>query len=91
MEIDPVICIIFAALLDFQAVKSFQWPDAAVAAVTALEKASHDAFSPDMKYNQKLRQLMFNLKVKSFLLISRIDIYIPSFHLKMMLILVSFL
>ncbi|PPD87728.1 hypothetical protein GOBAR_DD15367 [Gossypium barbadense] len=42
--------------------KSFQWPDAAVAAVTALEKASHDAFSPDMKYNQKLRQLMFNLK-----------------------------
>ncbi|KAK9039925.1 hypothetical protein V6N11_015107 [Hibiscus sabdariffa] len=47
--------------------KSFQWPDAAVSAVTALEKASYDAFSPDMKYNQKLRQLMFNLKNNSFL------------------------
>ncbi|GMJ15036.1 BAH domain-containing transcriptional regulator 1, ASI1-Immunoprecipitated Protein 3 [Hibiscus trionum] len=47
--------------------KSFQWPDAAVSAVTALEKASYDAFSPDMKYNQKLRQLMFNLKNNSLL------------------------
>ncbi|KAE8697623.1 hypothetical protein F3Y22_tig00110616pilonHSYRG00030 [Hibiscus syriacus] len=47
--------------------KSFQWPDAAVSSVTALEKASYDAYSPDMKYNQKLRQLMFNLKNNSLL------------------------
>lgn len=82
MLIDPMICIIFVALLDLQAGKSFQWPDAAVAAVTALEKASHDAFSPDMKYNQKLRQLMFNLKVKSFLLISLYRYIFPCFTLR---------
>ncbi|KAI9401303.1 hypothetical protein POPTR_001G104300v4 [Populus trichocarpa] len=44
--------------------KSFPWPEAAVPAVSALEKASHDALSSDFqKYNQKLRQLVFNLKV----------------------------
>ncbi|KAK4742363.1 hypothetical protein SAY87_000364 [Trapa incisa] len=43
--------------------KSLIWPDEAVSAVTALEKASHDALSSDsQKYNQKLRQLVFNLK-----------------------------
>ncbi|CAA3015552.1 BAH domain [Olea europaea subsp. europaea] len=43
--------------------ESFHWPDAAVSAVTALEKAVHDALSSDFhKYNQKLRQLTFNLK-----------------------------
>ncbi|KAE8694586.1 Mitochondrial substrate carrier family protein isoform 1 [Hibiscus syriacus] len=43
--------------------KSFTWPNAAVPAVTALEKASHDALSTDFqKYNQKFRQLEFNLK-----------------------------
>ncbi|OMO58646.1 hypothetical protein COLO4_34461 [Corchorus olitorius] len=48
--------------------KSFQWPDAAVPAVSALEKASHDALSSDFqKYNQKLRQLVFNLKNNSLL------------------------
>ncbi|KAE8727727.1 hypothetical protein F3Y22_tig00005406pilonHSYRG00496 [Hibiscus syriacus] len=48
--------------------KSFTWPDAAVAAVTALEKASHDVLSSDFqKYNQKLRQLEFNLKNNSLL------------------------
>ncbi|KAB5573569.1 hypothetical protein DKX38_000763 [Salix brachista] len=48
--------------------KSFPWPDAAVPAVTALEKASHDALSSDFqKYNQKLRQLVFNLKNNAFL------------------------
>ncbi|XVE57890.1 hypothetical protein DITRI_Ditri04bG0126400 [Diplodiscus trichospermus] len=46
----------------------FPWPDAAVPAVTALEKASHDALSSDFqKYNQKLRQLVFNLKNNSLL------------------------
>ncbi|KAK4608724.1 hypothetical protein RGQ29_002210 [Quercus rubra] len=39
--------------------KSFLWPDA----VTALEKAAHETLSSDFqKYNQKLRQLVFNLK-----------------------------
>ncbi|KAI4315418.1 hypothetical protein L6164_028230 [Bauhinia variegata] len=43
--------------------KSLTWPDAAVPAIAALEKASHDAFPLDyQKYNQKLRQLIFNLK-----------------------------
>ncbi|OIV93542.1 hypothetical protein TanjilG_28699 [Lupinus angustifolius] len=43
--------------------KSFVWPDVAVPAVVALEKASHDTLSSDyQKYNQKLRQLVFNLK-----------------------------
>ncbi|KAL3609905.1 hypothetical protein D5086_000925 [Populus alba] len=48
--------------------KSFPWPEAAVPAVSALEKASHDALSSDFqKYNQKLRQLVFNLKNNAFL------------------------
>ncbi|KAJ4834434.1 hypothetical protein Tsubulata_025644 [Turnera subulata] len=43
--------------------KSFLWPDAAVRAISALEKATHEALSADFqKYNQKMRQLMFNLK-----------------------------
>ncbi|KVH90064.1 uncharacterized protein LOC112520995 isoform X1 [Cynara cardunculus var. scolymus] len=39
------------------------WPDDAVHAVAALEKASHESLSSDyQKYNQKMRQLCFNLK-----------------------------
>ncbi|GAB4834414.1 hypothetical protein Ancab_032668 [Ancistrocladus abbreviatus] len=39
------------------------WPESAVSAVVALEKASHEMLSSDFtKYNQKLRQLVFNLK-----------------------------
>ncbi|GFP99310.1 hypothetical protein PHJA_002075100 [Phtheirospermum japonicum] len=42
---------------------SYIWPDAAVPAVAALEKAAHDTLSTDFqKYNQKMRQLAFNLK-----------------------------
>ncbi|CAA2994125.1 BAH domain [Olea europaea subsp. europaea] len=42
---------------------SFHWPDAAVPAIASLEKAGHDALSSDYhKYNQKMRQLRFNLK-----------------------------
>lgn len=55
---------IFLVFFYLQGGKSFLWPDAAVPAVTALEKASHDSLSSDFqKYNQKLRQLVFNLKV----------------------------
>ena len=43
---------------------TFVWPDAAVPAVTALEKAAHDTLSSDSKYNQKMRTLLFNLKVR---------------------------
>ncbi|KAK9276313.1 hypothetical protein L1049_005844 [Liquidambar formosana] len=47
---------------------SLLWPDAAVPAVTALEQASHDALSSDFqKYNQKMRQLVFNLKNNALL------------------------
>ncbi|XP_076914958.1 ASI1-immunoprecipitated protein 3-like [Bidens hawaiensis] len=39
------------------------WPDDAVCAVSALERASHESLSSDfLKYNQKMRQLVFNLK-----------------------------
>ncbi|KAE9606565.1 putative BAH domain, transcription elongation factor S-II, central domain-containing protein [Lupinus albus] len=48
--------------------KCFIWPDAAVPAIVALEKASHEALSSDFqKYNQKLRSLDFNLKSNAFL------------------------
>ncbi|WCJ26275.1 hypothetical protein M5689_008105 [Euphorbia peplus] len=43
--------------------KPFCWPNAVVPAVSALEKASHETLSSDFqKYNQKMRQLLFNLK-----------------------------
>ncbi|XP_016441599.1 ASI1-immunoprecipitated protein 3 isoform X1 [Nicotiana tabacum] len=46
----------------------FRWPDSAVPAVVALEKAAHEALSYDFqKYNQKMRQLTFNLKNNSSL------------------------
>ncbi|KAL0329803.1 UNVERIFIED_CONTAM: hypothetical protein Sradi_4967000 [Sesamum radiatum] len=47
---------------------SFDWPDAAVPVVAALEKAAHDTLSADFqKYNQKMRQLAFNLKSNALL------------------------
>ncbi|KAL2490008.1 bromo-adjacent-like proteiny (BAH) domain-containing protein [Forsythia ovata] len=49
-------------------VVSFHWPDAAVPAIASLEKAGHDALSSDfLKYNQKMRQLTFNLKSNAVL------------------------
>ncbi|XP_070027428.1 ASI1-immunoprecipitated protein 3-like isoform X3 [Nicotiana sylvestris] len=46
----------------------FRWPDSAVPAVVALEKAAHESLSYDFqKYNQKMRQLTFNLKNNSYL------------------------
>ncbi|KAF7828273.1 transcriptional regulator ATRX-like protein isoform X2 [Senna tora] len=51
---------------DQKSSKSFIWPDDVVPAIVALEKASHDTLSSDFqKYNQKLRQLVFNLKNKT--------------------------
>ncbi|XP_020203545.1 uncharacterized protein LOC109789093 [Cajanus cajan] len=48
--------------------ESFVWPDAVVSAVVALEKASYNALSSDStKYNQKLRQLAFNLQKNAVL------------------------
>lgn len=39
------------------------WPEAAVAAVTALERSTYEILGSDMhKYNLKMRQLEFNLK-----------------------------
>lgn len=38
------------------------WPDGAVNAVIALEAASYKSFSSRQKYNQKMRQLCFNIK-----------------------------
>lgn len=44
------------------------WPNDAVPAVTALEQATHDALGSDFyKYNQKIRQLCFNLKKNALL------------------------
>ncbi|XP_051151631.1 uncharacterized protein LOC127265718 [Andrographis paniculata] len=46
----------------------FKWPDAAVPAVVALEKAAHQMLLADyQKYNQKMRQLTFNLKGNTLL------------------------
>lgn len=58
-----------------QAGEKICWPDTAVAAITALEKASHETLGSDFqKYNQKMRQLDFNLKVK-YLLLARHSCY----------------
>nr|CAD1834831.1 unnamed protein product [Ananas comosus var. bracteatus] len=44
------------------------WPDVAVQAITALERATHEALGSDFqKYNQKMRQLDFNLKNNAML------------------------
>lgn len=44
-------------------VEDLVWPDAAIAAVTSLERAAYESLSSDMhKYNIKMRQLEFNLK-----------------------------
>lgn len=54
-------------LLDYFQGDMFRWPDSAVPAVVSLEKAAHEALSSDFqKYNQKMRQLTFNLKVSTF-------------------------
>ncbi|KAK4744932.1 hypothetical protein SAY87_011244 [Trapa incisa] len=48
--------------------KPLVWPNDAVSAVTALEQASHEALASDwQKYNQKIRQLVFNLKKNTVL------------------------
>ncbi|XP_019051392.1 PREDICTED: uncharacterized protein LOC104586396 isoform X2 [Nelumbo nucifera] len=48
--------------------ETIRWPDAAVPAATALEKAAHDALGSDFqKYNKKMRQLVFNLKNNALL------------------------
>ncbi|ONK64011.1 uncharacterized protein A4U43_C07F21190 [Asparagus officinalis] len=50
------------------ACESFCWPDSAVASITALEKASHETLGSDFqKYNQKMRQLVFNFKNNALL------------------------
>ncbi|XP_043717947.1 uncharacterized protein LOC122665872 isoform X2 [Telopea speciosissima] len=47
---------------------AMRWPDAAVLAVTALERVSHETLASDFtKYNQKMRQLVFNLKSNAML------------------------
>lgn len=54
-------------LFDYFQGDVFRWPDSAVTAVVSLEKAAHEALSSDFqKYNQKMRQLTFNLKVCTF-------------------------
>ncbi|XP_042460685.1 uncharacterized protein LOC122044225 [Zingiber officinale] len=43
--------------------ENIYWPDTAVWVVTSLERVAHEALSSDFqKYNQKMRQLDFNLK-----------------------------
>uniref|UniRef100_A0A7N0V5V7 Uncharacterized protein n=1 Tax=Kalanchoe fedtschenkoi TaxID=63787 RepID=A0A7N0V5V7_KALFE len=44
------------------------WPDSYVTVVAALEQASHDSLYSDfLKYNQKMRQLWFNIKNNALL------------------------
>ncbi|KAJ4951720.1 hypothetical protein NE237_028552 [Protea cynaroides] len=48
--------------------EAMRWPDAGVSAVTALERVSHETLASDFtKYNQKMRQLVFNLKSNAML------------------------
>ncbi|URD93220.1 BAH domain containing protein [Musa troglodytarum] len=48
--------------------ESISWPDSAVQAITALERVTYEALCSDFqKYNQKMRQLDFNLKNSSVL------------------------
>ncbi|KAG4993119.1 Chromatin remodeling protein EBS [Glycine max] len=64
----PSFCPPLPCPQNLQSSKSFNWPDVAVSAMVALEKASHDALSSDsMKYNQKLRQLAFNFQKNAVL------------------------
>ncbi|KAJ4954796.1 hypothetical protein NE237_011579 [Protea cynaroides] len=43
--------------------EAIYWPDAAVSAVTALERVVHESLASDQKkYNRKMRHLVFNLK-----------------------------
>lgn len=61
----------YLSIFVLQAVEKSCWPDAAVESITALEKASHENLGSDFqKYNQKMRQLDFNLKVEKFVFIS---------------------
>ncbi|XP_047325031.1 uncharacterized protein LOC124928825 [Impatiens glandulifera] len=56
------------SFLQKEEIGMFPWPDAVVPAVVALEKIAHDTLSSDFhKYNQKMRQLFFNLKKYTFL------------------------
>lgn len=62
---DPSIMTKHAKSVNGYQSKNLNWPDTAVSAVAALEKASHEALSSDFqKYNQKMRQLSFNLAVR---------------------------
>ncbi|CAA7399642.1 unnamed protein product [Spirodela intermedia] len=48
--------------------ESLIWPDVAVSAITVLERTVHEALGSDFqKYNQKMRQLDFNLKNNALL------------------------
>lgn len=47
--------------------KSFLWPDAAVLAVTALERTAHETFPSEQKYKPKMRSMVFNLKSNALL------------------------
>lgn len=52
-------------ILYLQSAGRICWPDDAVPAITALERATHETLGLDFqKYNQKMRQLDFNLKVE---------------------------
>jgi hypothetical protein len=54
-------------LLILQVHTDLAWPGDAVVAVTGLEKVAFDTLGVDMhKYNLKMRQLEFNLKVIDF-------------------------
>ncbi|KAG9145118.1 hypothetical protein Leryth_008919 [Lithospermum erythrorhizon] len=49
-------------------VASFCWPDGVVPSVVSLENATHEFFPSDyQKYNQKMRQLSYNLKPNALL------------------------
>ncbi len=64
---------------------SLAWPEVAttaMAVVRALEQLSHDSLGTDLhKYNLKMRQLDFNVKVSSFVILIKHSCK-PEFHIK---------
>ena len=77
----PVITMIFY-VFNQDNEKSYA-PDVVVPIMVALERSAYEALGNDfLKYNQKLRQLVFNIKVCMFLSWDTItlDAYLLSYH-----------
>jgi len=71
---------------EVQGAGSLAWPEvatAAMAVVRALEQLSHDSLGTDLhKYNLKMRQLDFNVKVSRLCDANQAFLQKPEFHIQ---------